>query len=224
MKKELRGIKAASYAERQGIFIDVDEDFLLGAEGRRLGRRATEEDLDTLFTERLGRGYDVTDLLPGGEGFELLVGVYGDRWVYVALEGNDPAREERAVLRMYRQLLKERNPSCGGDLLDLAARYGPRLRGTGFPGHADTNLLFHAALRLAGRGELEAVMDREPLPKGAVHNYGNRRFFVPPDGRVSVSGALCGACREELRSLSPRLHRECAGRLRKILGNVTWGT
>src|SRR5437588_4931395 len=161
MKRELRGIKAASYAEEQGIFIDVDEDFLLRAEGERLGRRATEEDIDNLFVERLGRVYDATDLLPAGQGFNLLVEIYGDQWIYVALEGNDAAQEERAVLRMYRRLLREREPSCGGDLLNLAAKYGPRLRRTGFPRQADTNLLFHAALRLVGRGELEAVMDRK---------------------------------------------------------------
>jgi hypothetical protein len=220
MKKELRGIKAVHYTEEQGIFIDVDEDFLVRAEGERLGRRATEEDIDNLFMERLGRGYDPTDLLPGEDSFNLLLEVYGDQWIYVALEGSNPAQEERAVLRMYRQLLKERNPSCGGDLLDIAARYGPRLRSTGFPKQADTNLLFHAALRLVEQGELKAVMDRDPFPEDASPSYGKRRFFIPPDWRVSLSGALCGACHEELQSSSPHLHQECRARLRTVLGKV----
>jgi hypothetical protein len=220
MKKELRGIKAAHYTEEQGLLIDVDEDFLIWAEGERLGRRATEEDIDTLFMEKLGRGYDPTDLLPGEESFNLLLEVYGDQWIYVALEGNSPAQEERAVLRMYRQLLKERNPSCGGDLLDMAARHGSGLRSTGFPKQADTNLLFHAALRLVEHGELKAVMDRDPFPEDASPSYGKRRFFIPPDWHVSLSGALCGACHEELQSSSPYLHKECATRLRTVLGRV----
>lgn len=218
MKKEIRGMEAVRYAEKHGIIFDDDQEFLLKAEGARMGKTITPLDIDDLFEEQLGRGYDRTDLLPGGESFDFLIGRYGDGWIYVALEGNHPEEEERAVLRLLRGLLKENDPYCGGDLLDLAAEYGAHIEDTGFPLDADTNLLFHAALRLVERGELEAVMDSSPLPDDAVRSYGNRRFFLPPDKNVSLVGLLCGRCLIELRGLSPSLHRECAARLRTALG------
>ncbi len=121
------------------------------------------------------------------------------------------------MLRMFRGFLKGEEPFSGGDLLDLAATYNPRLRNTGFPKWANSNLLFHAALRLVGKGQLEAMMDRKPLPRAATKSYGNRRFYVPADVEVSLSGLLCDSCSDELGHSSPNLHRECARRLRKAL-------
>jgi hypothetical protein len=218
--KEIRGIEAVRYAEEQGIFFDADEDYMLRAESAILGRPATLNDIDNLFAEKLGTGYDPTDLFPGGENFKLLIERYGDSWVCVPLEGDHPEEEERVVLRMFRGFLKEEEPFCGGDLLDLAAEYRPRLRNTGFPSWANSNLLFHAALRLVEKGELETVMDRKPLPKGAVQSYGNRLFFVPPDVEVSISGLLCDRCSDELGYSSLSLHRECAARLKAALGKI----
>lgn len=219
--EEIRGNEALRYARREGILFNVDEAYILRAEGKLRGKEATAHDLQEVFYEKLGHDYDRTDLLPGSGSFNLLVERYGDGWIYVPIKGNGPDAEEREALRLFRRPLRRKDPHCGGDLLDLATQYVPRLRGTGFPTEADLNLLFHAALRLVERGELEAVMDKSPLPEGAVQSYGNRRFFVPPDRQVSLSGALCGACLEELQSSSPSLHQECAGRLRTILGKVT---
>ena len=222
MKKEIRGMKAVRYAKRMHILIDIDEGFLLRAEGERLGRRATLRDLDDLFArETDAGGYDPTDLLPGGENFKFLVGRYGDGWVYVAVEGNDTAREERAVLDLYRGLLKEEEPYCGGDILDLATSRPPRLASTGFPRDANLNLLFHAALRLARRRLLEAEMDEKPLREGDWGSYGGRRFFVPADNEVSLEGVMCEQCRDDWGFSSALLHRECAARLRAALGKVT---
>jgi hypothetical protein len=221
MKKEIRGMEAVRYAEVQGITFDDDEDFLLRAEGARLGRPATSADLDDLFEEKLGDCYDRTNLLPGEKNFSFLVERYGDGWIYVAVEGNLPQEEEREVLRLFRCLLREEEPYWGGSILDLVTIYGSKLRNTGFPSDASLNLLFHAALRLVEQGELEAVMDRSPLPEDGVKSYGNRRFFVPPDAEISLSGALCDRCHEEFRYSSPSLHQECAGRLRTVLGKMT---
>lgn len=218
MKKEIRGMKAVRYAGRMRILIDVDEEFILRAEGELLGRPATLGDLDDLFEREMGSCYDPTDLLPGGDNFEFLVGRYGDGWVYVAVEGNDPAGEERAVLRLYRGLLRGQEPFCGGDILDLATRYAPRLKDTGFPRDANLNLLFHAALRLAKRGLLEAERDARPRADGDWGSYGGRRFFVPADAEVSLEGVMCAQCRDDWGFSSAHLHRECAARLRAALG------
>jgi len=220
MKKEIRGMEALRYAEEHNLIFDDDEDFLLRAEGARLGRPATANDLDYLFEENLGDCYDRTDLLPGEKNFKFLIERYGDGWIYVALEGNHPDEEEREVLRLFRGLLKEKEPDSGGNLMDLVTIYGSKLRNTGFPSDASLNLLFHAALRLVERGELEAVMDRSSLPKDGKKSYGNRRFFVPADGKISLSGVLCDRCQDEFSYWSPSLHRECAARLRNILRKV----
>jgi hypothetical protein len=50
----------------------------------------------------------------------------------VPLEGNHPEEEERIVLSMFQSFLKEREPFCGGDILDLSSTYYPQLRDTGF--------------------------------------------------------------------------------------------
>lgn len=177
--KEIRGQEALCYAEEQGIFFSADEDYMVRAESALLGRPATLDDIDALFEEQLGIYYDPTDLFPREDSFNLLVERYGYGWICVALEGNHPEAEESALMAMFRSLLKEKEPFCGGDILDLAASYGPALKETGFPGWATTNLLFHAALRLVAKGQLEAVMDDGPFSDSSVESYGNRRFFVP---------------------------------------------
>ncbi|HEX8746139.1 MAG TPA: hypothetical protein VF717_03010 [Pyrinomonadaceae bacterium] len=218
--KEIRGMEAVRYAEEQGIFFDADEDYMLRAESALLGSPATLNDIDNLFAERLGTGYDPTDLFPDGENFELLVERYGDRWIYVPLGGNHPEEEERVVMRLFRGFLKEEEPFCGGDILDLAATYNPRLRNTGFPKGANSNLIFHAALRLVEKGELEAVWDRRPLPKAATRSYGNRRFYVEADMEISLSGVLCDSCSGEFVGSSASLHLECLRWLRKALAKA----
>lgn len=218
--KEIRGMEAVRYAERQGIIFDADEAYMLRAEGALLGRQATLLDIDDLFAEKLGTCYDPTDLFPGDENFELLVARYGDGWIYVPVEGDRPEVEERVVLRMFRGFLGEEEPFCGGDILDLAATYNPRLGDTGFHKSASTNLLFHAALRLVDKGLLEDVADRRPLPDGATKSYGNRRFYLLADVEVSLAGVLCDSCAEEFAGSSAGLHRECARRLRHALAKA----
>jgi hypothetical protein len=220
MKKEIRGAEAIRYAEMQGIIFDDDEAFLLRAEGERLGRPATPNDLDDLFEENLDRCYDRTDLEPGGESFNFLVKRYGDGWIYVALGGHHPEQEERAVLRLLRSPLREKEPYCGGDILDLASEYGPRLRNTGFPNDANMNLLFHAALRLAGRGELKVVEDDRLPANSEPGSYGRRQFFIKHDVRVPLGNALCDMCRMEYGTSRLSLHYECAARLQKALLKV----
>jgi hypothetical protein len=179
-------------------------------------------DLDDLFArETDAGGYDPTDLLPGGDNFRFLTGRYGDGWVYVAKEGADPAAEERAVLDLYRRLLKDEDPYCGGDILDLATRYAPRLSGTGFPRDANLNLLFPAALRLVKRGLLEADMDEKPRRRGDWGSYGGRQFFLPADDELSLEGVMCDQCRDDWGYSSAHLHRECAARLREALARFS---
>lgn len=218
--KEIRGMEAVRYAERQGIIFDADEAHMLRAEGALLGRQATLLDIDDLFAEKLGTCYDPTDLFAGGENFELLVGRYGDGWVYVPVEGERPDEEERVLLSLFRGFLGEEEPFCGGDILDLAATYNPRLGDTGFNRSASTNLLFHAALRLVDKGLLEAVMDPKPLTGAATKSYGNRLFYLPADVEVGLAGVLCDSCAEEFGGSSAGLHRECARRLRRALAKA----
>jgi hypothetical protein len=123
--KEIRGQEAIRYAEEQGLFFGADDDYMLRAESALLGRPATFNDIEALFEERLGVGYDPTDLFPDEAGFNLLVERYGYGWICIALEGKHPEEEESALLGMFRSLLKEKEPSCGGDVLDLATEYGP---------------------------------------------------------------------------------------------------
>jgi hypothetical protein len=222
--KEIRGQEAVRYAEEQGLFFSADEDYMLRAESTLLRRPATLDDIDALFEERLGTDYDRTNLFPGEDSFNLLVERYGYEWICVALEGKHPAEEERALLGMFRSLLKEEDPSNGGDVLDLATVYGPALRDTGFPGWATTNLLFHAALRLVGNGLLESVMDSRSPSENPTTSYGNRLFFVPPDAEIRFSEVLCGGCQDRASHLSLSLHSECAEQLRSALEKVTVST
>jgi hypothetical protein len=220
--KEIRGMEAVRYARKQGIFFDADEDYMLRAESGTLGRHATLKDVDNLFAEKLSSCYDPTNLFPDGENFELLVKRYGDQWMYVPLEGNNPEEEERVVFHMFRGFLREDEPFCGGDILNLGSKYNPRLGDTGFPKDANPNLLFHTALRLVEKGKLEAVMDMKPLPRGVTKSYGNRLFFVPADVEISTTGILCDRCSGEGRSFSS-LHCECAARLIAVLAKATEG-
>lgn len=222
--KEIRGQEAVRYAEDQGLFFSADEDYMLRAESTLLGRSATFDDIDALFEERLGSGYDPTDLFPDEAGFNLLVERYGYGWICVAIEGKHPEEEERALLDMFRSLLKEKEPSCGGDILDLASEFGPELRDNGFPGWATTNLLFHAALRLVGKGQLESIMDRKPPSETSTTSYGNRLFFVPPDMKIEFSKVLCERCLDGVGHSSPSLHNECAERMRIALSKVITDT
>jgi hypothetical protein len=220
MKQEIRGMDAVRYTEEKGVLFDIDEEFLLEAEGKLLGRTATAEDLHNLFQEKLGRRYDPTGLLPGDVDFNLLVERHGDGWVCVPLEGNHPEQEERAVLDLLRGLLAEEDPAYEGDMLNLATEYSPELTDTGFPSWATVNLLFHAALRLVDRGVLKAVTDRNPTPEDEGNSYGNRRFFIPADMKVTLSGVLCDRCSDEMQYSSATLHRECVVRLRDVLSEV----
>jgi hypothetical protein len=219
--KEIRGKEAVRYAEEQGLFFSIDEDYMLRAESALLGRPARLNDIDDLFEERLGTGYDPTDICPGEDNFNLLVERYGYGWICIALEGEHPEEEERVLLSMFRSQLKDQEPSCGGDVLDLATEYGPELGDTGFPGWATMNLLFHAALRLVGKGRLESVMDRVLPPENSSTSYGSRLFFVPSDAEIRFSEVLCDGCQDRASHLSLNLHSECAERLRSALEKAT---
>lgn len=218
--KEIRGIDAVRYAEGEGILFNVDQSYLLNAESKLKGQATTLHDIQDIFYEKLGHDYDPIDLHSGGESFNLLIERYGDGWIYVPVMGHNPEREEKEAHRLFRKPLKQKEPYCGGDLLDLASRYRPRLRNTGFPEDAALNLLFHAALRLVEREELEAVEDETPLPVGVSRSYGRRRFLVTADVEVSLGSMLCDMCRAEFSSPTLRLHNECSIRLQRVLTKV----
>ena len=64
-------------------------------------------------------------------------------------------------------------------------------------------------------------MDKPPERGGREsQSYGNRRFYVPPDAKLSLSGVLCDACSDQMSYSGPALHRECAARLRALLGRT----
>ncbi len=212
--KEIRGVEAIRYTDEHGIDFNVDEDFLIRAEGALLGRPAQYEDLDDLFERELGQPFDPGDLLPDNRAFDFLVNRHGDGWIYVAVEGTHPEEEEAVVLRLCRRRLKEERPASGGDIMDLFLRYRPRLTDTGFPADAGLNLVFHAALRLVARGELIEVPD---APGGKLMSYGKRRFFAPADIEIPLASVMCERCLAERSSVAISLHGECAKRLRKAL-------
>lgn len=220
--KEIRGVRALAYARENGIRFDVDQDYLAEAESHLSGRRAALVDVSLLLEERLGRHFRVDEIAAGGETFDFLINRYGDEWIYVAIEGTNPEAEERVTLQMFRRLLKEPEPVYGTDAKGLLERYGrPRFGETGFAREASLNLLFHAALRLSGRGLLAEVRDPEPLPAGQIASYGRRSFSLMADLEVSLAGVLCASCRREHLSSFLNLHRECAKRLRKALTKAT---
>lgn len=224
--KEIRGAAAVRYAREAGIRFDIDEGFLIEAEAALGGHRTSMVDIDRLIEERTGFPFDPAEIVPSKETFDFLVNRYGDGWIYVAVEGRDPGAEERAALRMFRRLLGEREPVAACDVKELLGRYGRRARlgDTGFPRQADLNLLFHAALRLSGRGELESVEEGEPMAEGQKISYGRRRFNIPADLEVSLAGVLCESCLRERTASTLRLHRECAHRLRKVLAGGADGS
>ena len=220
--KEIRGAAAVRYARELNIFFDIDRDFLTGAEEEITERPTSMADVYTLIEERTGYSYDPAEIVPGHLVFDFLINRYGDGWIYVAQEGKDPEAEERAALRMFRRILEEPERVTLIDAKGLYWRYSrTRFGDTGFPRYADLNLLFHAALRLAGKGVLECVEDEEPLPAAGAASYGRRRFGLPPDVEVPLASVLCGRCRQDRGEDTMRLHDECARRLRRVLGKMT---
>lgn len=220
--KEMRGATAVRYARELNIFFDIDRDFLTGAEEEMTESPTSMADVYTLIKERAGQDWDPAEIVPGQPVFDFLINRYGDGWIYVALEGKDPEAEERVALRMFRRLLGEPEPVALIDAKGLYWRYSrTRFGDTGFPRYADLNLLFHAALRLAEKGLLEAVEDEEPPSTTDTASYGRRRFGLPPEVEVSLVNVLCDRCRRECGNASMRLHGECARRLRRVLGKTT---
>lgn len=216
--KEVRGAQALRYSRETGVRFDVDDDFIRGAEGGLRGGRTPMLYVQVLVRERTGMEYEPAEILPGTEVFDFLVNRYGDGWIYVAMEGKDPAAEEGRALRLFRGLLEGPEPSPGGDVKEIfEGQERPVFFGTGYAQDADLNLLFHAGVRLAEKGLLVEVADPDPLPAGRKAAYGRRRFLVPADVEVSLEGVLCAGCRGGSLSSILNLHRECAARLRKVL-------
>lgn len=218
--KEIRGMDAVRYAEREGLVFNRDENYLIKAEGEILGRHASLNDVEAILNEKLGGGYGSTLHPLIDEVFNLLIERYGDDWIYIPLEGLNPKEEEDIALSLFRQPLREKVPSSWVDVSDMVTRYKPQLRNTGFPPDADLNLLFHAALRLTQQEKLESLMDKVPPPEGEAKSYGSRRFILPPDAEIYLGTLLCSRCRDEYDSAYLILHYECAGRLRKALMKV----
>lgn len=218
---EIRGAEAVRYAREWNIFFNIDVEFLAEAEEEMREERTSVADVYGLIKERTGIPYDPVEIVPGKPIFDFLINRYGDGWIYVAREGKNPEAEEGVALRMFRRLLGEEPVS----LIDVKGLYGrysrTRFGNTGFPRHADLNLLFHAAFRLAGKGRLECVEDEKPLPTTEAVSYGGRRFGLPPDVEVSLANVVCDRCRGELGESTVRLHAECARRLRRALGKTT---
>jgi hypothetical protein len=216
--RQLRGAQAVSYARNNGIYFDVDRAFLIRAESELTGDQASLIDIDRVLEDRVGRNFDPEEIAQGGDTFDFLVNRYGDGWIYVAVEGDNPDADEKAVLSMFRRLLKEKEPSSGNDVKEVLLKYGPpRLHDKGFKRESVLNILFHAALRLSEKGLLVKVEDQNPLPAGTKASYGRRRFFVPADVHITLEGVLCDGCRRERLITQLSLHRECLKRLRKAL-------
>lgn len=219
--KEIRGAEAVRYAVEMGIDFDIDEDYLAEQESLISRRRAAPAYIYRLVEKKLGVEYDPADVIPGSEVLDFLNNRYGDAWAYIALEGEDPEAEEKTTLRLFHRLLEGPKPAATADVRELFRRFGrPRLGRTGFPDEADLNLIFHAALRLVGKGALESIEDAGPLRRGRHSSYGRRRFILPPDTRVLLVGMLCEECRSRRSMTFFNLHRECARRLRRGLGQA----
>lgn len=214
--KEIRGMDAVRYAEKEGLLFNRDEDYLIKAEGGILGRPAFLSDVEAIFAEKLGHSYAQR---PGG-GLNLLVERYGDGWIYIPIEGLNPREEEDVALSLFRQSLRNKAPISWVDIREMVTQYKPQLGVTGFPPDADLNLLFHAALRLTKQEKLESLKDKVPRPEGESSSYGRRRFVIPPDAEIYLGTLLCGRCRDEYDNAYLILHYECAGRLRKALTKV----
>lgn len=218
--KEIRGAAAVRYARELNIFFDIDDAFLTEAEEGMTESPTSMADIYRLVEEQTGCDWDPAEIVPARPIFDFLINRYGDGWIYVAQEGKDPEAEERVALRMFRRLLKK-EPIYLIDAKGLYVRYSrTRFGDTGFPRDADLNLLYHAALRLAGKGVLEYVEDEGPPPAAETAGYGRRLFGLPPDVQVSLVDAVCDRCQLELVKPSARLHGECVRRLRRGLGKT----
>ncbi len=217
--KDIRGAEAIRYAKEMRIHFNIDGDYLADRESLLRGSRASPVDVFRLIDEKLGYQFEVSEVVPGNKAFDLLVERYGDAWAYVALEGENPEHEEKVTLRLFHRLLEGPNPTAAADVVKLFKRFGrPRLGRTGFPGLAEFNLVFHAALRLVEKGEPESVEDPGPATHaGGTASYGRRRFILPPDLKVLLVGVLCEECRSGRNLTFFNLHSECARRLRKAL-------
>lgn len=219
--KELRGMDAVRYAESEGISFNIDENYLIEAEGNIRGRPATRDDIEKVFDETLGSSYDPANVHYGGESFDLLIKRYGDASIYVPVEGLNPKEEEKVALDLFRQPLKKKAFSSWSNILDLVKQYSPLLINTGFSPDANLNLLFHAALRLVEQEKLESIADENPLPEEESSSYGRRRFILPPDFDIDLSTLFCGRCWDECDKAYLILHYECALRLQKALAKAT---
>lgn len=218
--KEIRGMDALRYAEREGLLFNRDESYLIKAESEILGRPASPSDIKAIFDEKLRGGYGSTLQQPSGQVLDPLINRYGDGWIYIPVEGLNPKDEEDVAHNLFRQPLRKKVPSSWVDIRDIVTRYEPQLGNTGFPPDADLNLLFHAALRLTGQEKLESRMDKVPPPEGESSSYGRRRFIIPPDAEIYLGTLLCERCRDEYDNAYLILHYECAGRLRRALTKV----
>src|ERR1700750_2916402 len=99
--QEILGAGAVRYAKESNIFFDIDEEFLVGAEGEIRERRASMAGVDEMIGEQTGLAYDPAEIVHSKPIFDFLINRYGDCWIYVAQEGKDPEAEERVALRMF---------------------------------------------------------------------------------------------------------------------------
>jgi hypothetical protein len=216
--KEIRGAKAVRYAGEMNIDFDIDESYLTMKESQISGKHFAPVNVYLLLDEKLGREFDPAEVVPGSEVFEFLVNRYGENWAYVALEGSSPEVEERVTLRQFRRLLEGQVPAAWADVRELFRRYWPlRLGQTGFHRDAHLNLVFHAALRLTRKGALVSREETDPPREGQQASYGRRRFMIPADVEVPLTGVLCEQCRGKHGKTILSLHPECAARLRRSL-------
>ncbi len=220
MAKEIRGIQAVEYARTRGLGFLIDELFLTRAESTIQHRAASIDDIDILIEQQTGKEYDPTTVQEGSSTYDFFLNRYGDGWIYVPLEGNHPLEEERAVLQLFQNMLAQKDPRSGGDILEIASENPPQLQDTGFPKVAEVYLLFHAALRLVNKGLLAAVPDPKPLPKTVSRNYGNTYFLLPTELSISLPQLLCDQCLGPVSSTSLKLHHMCAQKLRDALSNA----
>lgn len=169
--KEIRGKEAVKYAAAKGLFVNIDEAFLVEAESRLRGHPVSMAEVEDQLGEALDEAFEPSKLVKGNERFELIAGRYGEDWIYLPLEGNHPLIEEDILI----QIFKRRTPTFGGgDILDVVTNDFPALEGTGFPKSATVNLMFHAALRLVNKNQLVAIDDKRC--------YGNTFFHISRNG------------------------------------------
>jgi len=168
--QEIRGQEAVAYAVSKGLFVNIDETFLIQAESSLRGYSVSMAEVEDFLDDALDEAFDPTKLVKGSKPFDVMVGRYGQGWIYVALEGNHPLREEDLLLQIFEQRISSFG-LAGGDILDVVTGEFPNLEDSGFPKSANLNLMFHAALRLAEKERLIAVTDHTC--------YGNTYFHLP---------------------------------------------